>query len=54
MIDNPGIGTKKEVERKIRILKSLIKADLAKKDQRALKDHKQALLEHENQLRRMN
>ncbi|ADZ82455.1 hypothetical protein [Cellulosilyticum lentocellum] len=44
-------GTKEQVERKIRILKSLIAADKNKGDSRSLEHHSKALNEHEKYLK---
>lgn len=46
-------GTKEQVERKIRILKSLIAADTSKKDIRSLENHKRSLNAHEEYLRKV-
>ena len=54
MNDNTIVtGTKEEVERKIRILKTCIKNAKAKKDLRLVESYKQSLKNHEEYLRRM-
>lgn len=40
-------GSPEEIQRKIRILKSLVKADKAKRDIKSLKYHMQSLKAHE-------
>ncbi len=46
-------GTKDELERKVRILRSLVRADKAKGDNKSLQYHSLALSKHEEVLTNM-